>query len=63
MKAVLTRVTPEIDKEDRVIDINSIADLLDIIREEKQDVIISRQVDDEFPLADFTIMVVNDYLD
>jgi hypothetical protein len=63
MKALLTRVEPESNKEDRVVDVNSIEDLLDILREEKKDVIISRQVDDKFPLADFTIMVVNDYLD
>lgn len=63
MKALLTRVEPERNKEDKVVDVNSIEDLLDILREEKKDVIISRQVDDKFPLADFTIMVVNDYLD
>ena len=62
MKAVLTRTSDWMDKKAKVIEVNSIEDLLKLHKEKNNDLIISRYVDENFKgEADFTIEIYDDY--
>ena len=62
MKAVLTRTSDWMDKKTKVIEVNSIEDLLKLHKEKNNDLIISRDVDDKFKNeAEFTIEIYDDY--